>query len=146
MPGLMAFAAMAMPEISPPPPIGITSTSRSGTLLQHFERDRALARDDMRIVVRMHPDQPALARLGLGARLRFADGLAIEQHLRAVRLGRRDLHERRRHRHHDGRRDAERCRVIGHRLGMVAGRHGDDAARALLGGQARRACCARRAP
>ena len=85
----------------------------------------------MRIVVGMHPDQAALARLGLGARLRLADGLAVEQHLRAMRLGRRHLHERRRHRHHDGRGDAEARRVIGDRLGVVAGRHGDDAARPL---------------
>ena len=46
-----------------------------------------------------------------------------------MRLGRRHLHERRRHRHHDGRRNAKAGRVIGDRLGMVAGRHGDDAAR-----------------
>ena len=31
MPGLIALAATAMPEISPPPPIGTISTSRSGT-------------------------------------------------------------------------------------------------------------------
>ena len=31
MSGLIALAAVAMPLISPPPPIGTTSTSRSGT-------------------------------------------------------------------------------------------------------------------
>ena len=31
MPGLIAFAAVAQPASSPPPPTGITSTSRSGT-------------------------------------------------------------------------------------------------------------------
>ena len=102
-----------------------------GLLLQHLQRDGALPRDDMRIVVGMHPDQAALARFGLGARLRLADGLAVEQHLGAIRLGRRHLHERRRHRHHDGRGDAETRRMVGDRLGVVAGRHGDDAARAL---------------
>ena len=30
IPGLIAFAAVAIPEISPPPPIGTTSMSRSG--------------------------------------------------------------------------------------------------------------------
>ena len=38
------FAAIALPAISPPPPIGITSASRSGPIGQHFDRDRALAR------------------------------------------------------------------------------------------------------
>ena len=32
MPGLSALAAMAMPEISPPPPIGTTSVSISGAV------------------------------------------------------------------------------------------------------------------
>ena len=120
-----------MPEISPPPPIGITSTSRSATSSSISSAIGALAGDDMRIVVGMHPDQAALARLGFGARLRLADGLAVEQHLRAMRLGRRHLHERRRHRHHDGRGDPQARRVVGDRLGVVAGRHGDDAARPL---------------
>ena len=44
-----------------------------GHILQHLERDGALPGDDMRIVVRMHPGQAALARQRLGARLRLGD-------------------------------------------------------------------------
>ena len=53
-----------------------------GRVLEHFERDRALPGDDVRIVIGMHPDQVALARLGLGARLRLAERLAVEHDLR----------------------------------------------------------------
>ena len=42
-------------------------------LRQDFERDRALAGDDVRIVVRMHPDEIAFGRDRLGARLRLRD-------------------------------------------------------------------------
>ena len=42
------LAAVAMPAISPPPPIGTTSTSRSRLLRQHLQRDRALAGDHLR--------------------------------------------------------------------------------------------------
>ena len=108
-----------------------------GDILEHLERDRALAGDHVRVVIGMHPDELPLGRDRLGAHLRIGDGLAVEHDRRAVRLGRRDLHERRRHRHHDGRRNFQPLRVIGDRLGVVAGRHRDHAARALGGAQRR---------
>jgi hypothetical protein len=106
-----------------------------GRVFQHFERDGALTGDDVRIVVRMHPDQIALGRDRLGARLRFGERLAVEHDVGAMRLGGFDFHERRRHRHDNGGGDIQAPGVIGHRLGMVAGRHGDDAAAALFGRQ-----------
>ena len=102
-----------------------------GRLLQHFERDGALPGDHMRIVVRMHPNQLALGGDLLGAHLRVGHRLAVQHHGRAVRFGRRDLHERRRHRHHDGGRNVQPLRMIGDRLRVIAGRHRDDAARAF---------------
>ena len=102
-----------------------------GSFLQHLERDGALPGDDARIVVGMHQRESAFGQDLLAARLRFRHAFAVEHHLGAVRLGRRHLHERRRHRHDDGRRNLEPRGVIGHRLGVIAGRHGDDAALAL---------------
>ncbi len=134
-PACLALAAVAMPEISPPPPIGTTSTSRSGASSSISSAIGALARDDLGVVVGMHPGQAALARDPSRRAAAPRDGLAVEHDLGAVGPGRRDLHERRRHRHHHGRRNAERCGVIGDRLGVVAGRHRDHAARALGGRQ-----------
>ena len=132
--GLSARAATALPAISPPPPIGITSMSRSGTsssISSAIVPCPAITAD---VVIGMDPGEAALARQRL-ARCACASAmrLAFEHDLGAVRLRRLDLHERRRHRHDDGGGDAEPRRVVGDRLGVVAGRHGDDAARALLG-------------
>ena len=86
-PACSALAAIAMPEISPPPPIGITSMSRSGIVFQHLERDRALAGDDVRVVVGMDPDRDrARCAIALGARLRLRDGFAVEHDLGAMSL------------------------------------------------------------
>ena len=87
--------------------------------------------DDARIVIRMHLRKPALACQLFDARLRLADRFAVQHHLGAMRARRRHLHDGRGHRHDDGGRDVQPRRVIGDRLGMVAGRHGDDAARLL---------------
>jgi hypothetical protein len=79
----------------------------------------------------MYPDQAPLPRFGRGTGLRLADALAFEHDAGTVRPGRCDLHERRLLRHDDGRRYPEQRRVIGHRLGMIAGRHSDHAMLAL---------------
>ena len=55
--------------------------------------------------------------------------------LRAVTPGVLDLHHRRADGHHDGGGNAEPVRVIGHALRMIAGRHRDHAAPALVGRQ-----------
>ena len=39
-----------MPEMSPPPPMGTTTMSRYGYLLQQLQADGALAGDDQRVV------------------------------------------------------------------------------------------------
>ncbi len=104
-----------------------------GDLLQHLQRDRALAGDDQGVVVGVDPGQVALLRERGGARLRLGNALALEHDLRAIGPGRRHLHVGRRLGHHDGGRNAEARRVVGDRLSVVAGRHGDHAARALRG-------------
>ena len=71
-----ACATVAMPEISPPPPIGIDERVDRRHVLEHLERDRALAGDDARIVERMDEGEAALrlelARMGIGGVERLA--------------------------------------------------------------------------
>ena len=133
--GFFARAAMAQPATSPPPPIGTTSTSSSGPSSSISSAivpcpammcGSSYGWTHTRFCVR---------RDRLGARLRFRHRLAVENDGGAERLGRLDFHERRRHRHDDGRRDGETAGVIGDRLGVIAGRHRDDAAAALVGGE-----------
>ena len=101
-------------------------------VLEHLEGDGALAGDHGGVVVRVH-EHPALGgrdAMGLGGAL--GEVLAEEddpgaQHLRAVHL-----HEGGVGGHDDGGVDAEPGGVAGHGLGVVAGRHGHDAAGPVL--------------
>ena len=133
MSGRSALIAMAMPESSPPPPSGTTTVSASRRLLEQLQADRALARDDRRVVERRHQH----ATLGIGARGRVAllERLAREHDLGAVVRGRDLLGERRVDGHVDARGHPERGRGERDALGVVAGARGDDAARALGVGQ-----------
>jgi len=79
----------------------------------------------------MHPDEIAFGRDRLGARLRLRERFPVKDDGGAKRLGRLHLHERGRHRHDDGRRNGKPPGMIGHRLGVVAGGHGDHAAAAF---------------
>ncbi len=125
-----------MPEISPPPPIGTTSVSSCGHVLEHLERDRALAGHDQRVVVRRNVEQPALGLDDMGVGDGVVEAFAVEDDRRAVALGLAHLHVGGEARHDDGRRDAEPPGVIGETLRVVAGARGDHAARALGGVEA----------
>jgi hypothetical protein len=81
-----------------------------------------------RIVVGMNEHALPFGNNGVDAVLAFGQCFALQNDLGAKGLGRLDLHERRRDWHHDGGRNTEAARVIGDSLGMVAGRHRDDAA------------------
>ncbi len=116
-------------------------------VLQHFQRDGALPGDDERIVVGMHPDEPLRLALrprrGPAPRSRVSPSsstqapcaLVAATFTKGVVTGITMVAG-----------NAEQRRVIGDRLGVVAGRHGDDAALALGLGQRGRAWPARRAP
>ena len=133
MSGFSPRAATAQPAIRPPPPTGTTSVSSSRHVLQHLQRDRALARDDARIVVGMDEDELARRRPGDAPRWPASASVSpCSTTARAVPARVLDLGVGREGRHDDGGRDAEPAGVIGHALGVVAGRHGDDAALALL--------------
>ena len=131
MSGLTARAEIALPAISPPPPIGITSTSMSGA--SSSISSAMVPWPAITCGSSYGCTQTSLRSRGdlLGAHLRVRHGLAVQHHGGAVRFGRGDLHERRRHRHHDGRRNVQPPGVIGDRLRVIAGRHRDDAARAF---------------
>jgi len=109
-----------------------------GRVFQLFQRNGALAGDNVRIVIGMHPDEVLLLGDCLGAHLRLRHRLAVQHDGRAMRFGRLHLHERRRDRHDDGGGNTQAPGVIGHRLGVIAGRHGDHAAAALGRGERRK--------
>jgi hypothetical protein len=100
-------------------------------LLEHFQRDGALPRDDGGIVVGGDQDERVVVCNGGGTILAFAQGFAVEHNLGAIGFGRLHLCEGGCHRHHDCGGNAETLGMVGHRLCMVADRHGDDAAVAL---------------
>ena len=66
---------------------------------------------------------------------RVVEGVAAQHHLGAEVARVLDLHRRGEARHDDRRRDAHPLGVIGHGLGVVAGRDGEHAAGALGGGE-----------
>ena len=108
-------------------------------ILQHLQRQRALAGDHAEVVVGMDEDQLPLRRQRLGMRGGLGQGLAVQHDMRAPGRGARHLGRRREFRHHDGGGDAGQAGMPRHRLGVVAGRHRDDAALALALGQQRQA-------
>ena len=123
--------------MSPPPPTGTTIASSFGRGREQLERDRALARDDQRIVERGHEPRAGSSGDRLRVRERGRVVVAFELDPRAVMRGVRDLRERCVGRHHDRRRDAEQSRVIRDALRVVPGRGRDHAERAGFGRQVR---------
>ncbi len=71
------------------------SACRVRAVGEHFERDRALSRDDRRIVIGVDEGKAALAGEGVGGRAARRRGFRREHHLGAERLGAVDLGERR---------------------------------------------------
>ena len=95
---------------------------------QHLQPDRPLTCHHMLVVIGV--DQRQAARLDELADKFFAfiEIAAFKNDLGAVRAGARYFRKRRLRRHHDHCGNAHLAGVIGHRLGMVSGRHGDDSA------------------
>ena len=57
--GRADLTAIAMPAASPPPPTGTTTLREIGHVLEQLEPERALPRDDVRVVERVDERQPA---------------------------------------------------------------------------------------
>ena len=96
---------------------------------EHFERERALPRDDVRIIVRMHEHELMFRRQRARMLRSFRQGVAEEHHLGAVALGVAHLHEWRVGGHNNRRGNAKPPGVIRHALRVVARAHRDHATR-----------------
>jgi hypothetical protein len=97
-------------------------------LAQDLHGDRALPRDHLGIVVRMHEAQAAPAAERARVSVGLVVGVPAQDDGGAARLDRRDLDLRRGHRHHDGRAAAEPLRGERHALRVVARGSRDDPA------------------
>ena len=86
----------------------------------------------------MHPGQMPLRGDFRGKRFAIAQRFALEHHLGAVALGRRDLDQGGRGRHDDGGRDVQQTSVVGDGLRMITRRHGDHALGSRRGRQDRK--------
>ena len=107
-------------------------------------RGRALAGDDVRVIVGRDQRQAALVREPAADRLAVLAVAIVEDDLAAVAFRGDALHGRRVGRHDDDARDVEHLPGERDRLRVVAGREGDDAAAALVGRRAATARCRRR--
>ena len=108
-----------------------------GLLGEHLERDRALAGDHRQVVERMDDGVAALLGELQAGDARVLEGVADEDDLGAEAARVLDLHARGEARHDDRRRDAHALRVVGDRLGVVAGRDREHALGALGGRELR---------
>ena len=96
-----------------------------GRGLQHLQRDRALTRDHPGILIGVDQGESPGPRLRIGEDRGFREVVSLQRDRGAQRLGVGDLLERGVPRHHDRCRDAERLRVAGDRLRVVARGHRD---------------------
>ena len=108
---------------------------RTGMLVHDLHPHRALAGDDLRIVVWMHRDEALRLGQSLGLRRRLVVAVPVEYDFGTEAQDGVDLDVRRVAAHDDVRLKAQFARRQGNPLGMVAGRGGDDALGSLPGGQ-----------
>jgi hypothetical protein len=101
-------------------------------LVDDLQPERALPRDDPRMVEWRHHRQAPLVAEALGLAFAFGGRRAREEHLRAIPPRPVDLHSRGGGGHHDDCRRAELCRRTGQGLSVVARRIGDDSAAQLV--------------
>ena len=102
-----------------------------GRLIKQLKAQRALAGDHGLVVERVHQGRAPLGGELLRDGKRRREGLPAQQHLGTEDAGLTHLGVRRVPGHDDGDRDIQPAAVIRQRLGVVARRHGDDAAFSL---------------
>ncbi len=123
---------MHVPAHRPPPPIGVTITSRSGTSSQQLQRGGARAGDHPRVVERMDLHRAGACH-DLGERGPAGlERVVAPRDLCAVALHRGRLERRGLLRHHDIRSDAALVRGARQRGRVIARRVGGDAARRVV--------------
>ena len=121
----------------PPAADGHHDRLQLGKVRQQLQADRALAGNDQRIVIGMHEGQPLARRHVAGIDGGSVDALPMDQYPGAEACGSLDLGEGCALGHHDGRGNAKALSMMGHALGVIARRHGDNAGRLCLGIEAR---------
>ncbi|MCY1231417.1 hypothetical protein D9M72_438640 [compost metagenome] len=107
----------------------------AGVLAEDFHRHGTLPGDHVRVVIGRHEGQALLRRQLQRVGQGVGEGIAVQHHLAATGTHAVDLELRGGARHHDGRFDAQLPRRQRQALGMVAGRCGDHAPRALFRAQ-----------
>ena len=103
-----------------------------GQLIEDFEADRALSRDDVPIVEARHQCRAGPGREPRGNRLAILGAAVVEDDLRALGPRSVDFQRWRVGRHDDRRRDAQAPRGDRHALRMIARREGHHAPRPLV--------------
>ena len=103
-----------------------------GHIGQHFQGHRALPGHNVRVIVRVHKNQVLrvcqFQRVGTGRVQR----VTVQHYFSTKTTGALDLDTRGKARHDDHRTKPQALRVVSHTLRVVAGTHGNDAARTLL--------------
>ena len=130
--GRADLTAIATPLQSPPPPDRDHDAREVRDVLEQLEPERALARDHVGVVERMHEREPALARPLLGDADAVVDRVAADVDDRALAARRLGLGDRGVGGHEDLAAHAQRARRGGERLRVVAGRGADHAGGAAL--------------
>ncbi len=127
--GRRAFTAAATPAISPPPDSCTTMCPDIRHRLDHLETERALARDDIRMVEGRDRHHALLGDQPLDLDLRIVLAAPDDAYLRPQRLDRRNLVARHQRRHADDRARARRARGMGQSAAVISGGGRDHAAR-----------------
>ena len=126
--GARAFTATATPETSPPPPTGTSTASSPGTCSTTSSPSvpwPAMISSSSKGWTKVSPSSRSSRR---ASRVGLVVARAGEDHPRPVAAGVGHLHDGGGLRHHDGGRDPQPPGVVGHRLGVVPGRGGDEPA------------------
>ena len=106
-------------------------------LFEELARGRALARDDVRVIVGRNQREAALGGEPAADRFAVVALAIVEDDLAAVAFGGDAFDGGRVGRHDDDARDVEQLAGERDRLRVIAGREGDDAAPAFVGREAR---------
>ena len=116
-----------------------------GEVFEDFEAHRALAGNDLFVIVGRHDRVAVLGGQFFGAQAALFTARADGDDLRSERGGGFELVLRSIARHHDDGLHPKRPRRIGHALPVIAAGIGNDAAAAVFLAQVMRPCCMRRA-
>ena len=109
----------------------VDGTKRPGMLSQQLHPDRALTRDDVRIIEGVHHDEAAALCQRPGMSTRRVETITFQHNLAAKAANRFDLDRWRRGRHHYDRANAKTTGRKRYSLGMITGGSADHPARTI---------------